>query len=675
MRLLLLLLLGLALFAGTFAVGCSDDGAADQERQELAQEQSESVALQQETEDPSSGSTEQSQEQEAEQPQSAVDTEHAQDEQPAEQSTAEIEQEQQQQSLTDPQAEVAEAEQDEDAQTQQELGTETSVVLGGERPATLLLPRGVDLSQPRPLIVLLHGYSSFAEQADQYFQFSLQVDEDGFGLLLPNGTIDQIRNRFWNATPECCDIFGAEPDDVGYIKSLIEEAQTVGRFDRVFAVGHSNGGFMAYRLACEEVPGLTAIVSLAGGAFAEPEDCRVPSPLSVLQIHGTKDQSVLYDGGRLPDHPDPDRQAVPGAKDSVLRWAGRAGCDIEDAEFFPPIDTDAAVEGAETSIVRFADGCAGSTVMELWTIEGGGHIPLVWGTDFTPGILKWLGERYDIESVSGESPGSSVEAHTIGGERTAELLLPTNQGDEPLPLVLSLHGYGADAETQDWYFGLSARIPAYGFALIAPQGTTDSQGNAFWNATDGCCNFYGSEVDDYAWLNQLVAEAREIVDVSGVYVVGYSNGGFMAYRLACEGLEGLVAIASLAGSEYGDRARCDDAPPISVLQIHGDADLDIPYGGTIGQGYAAEFPGALELLDRWVNRAGCDLPAYVEAERFDLDRTIEGEETSVVRNRESCVDGITIELWTIEGGSHRPFFQDDWPDRLLNWLLNDSRVN
>ncbi|MDE2745416.1 MAG: hypothetical protein OXI41_05455 [Chloroflexota bacterium] len=673
MRFLLLLLLGLALFVGAIAVGCNDDGAADQERPERAQEQSESDALQQETEDPPSVPTDQSQQQEAEQPQSAVQVRNAQDEQGDEQSTAEIEQEQQQQSAVDPPAEVAEAEQDQVTQPQQEQAAETSVVLGGERPATLLLPQGADLSQPRPLIVLLHGYSSFARQADQYFQFSQWVDDGGFGLLLPDGTIDQIRNRFWNATPECCDIFGAEPDDVEHIKSLIEEAQTHAAFDRVFAAGHSNGGFMAYRLACEEAPGLTAIVSLAGGAFAEPEECRVPAPLSVLQIHGTDDRIVLYEGGQLPDHPDPDRRSVPGAKDSVLRWAERAGCDIERANFFPPIDTDAAVEGAETSIVRFSEGCASGTVMELWKIEGGGHIPLVWETEFTPAILKWLAERYDLESASAESAEPSVETYAIGGERSADLMLPTDRGDEPLPLVLSLHGYQGEAEAHDWYFGLSARILGWEFALITPQGTTDSRGYAFWNATDGCCNFHGSEVDDFAWLSRLVAEAREIVDVSGVYVVGYSNGGFMAYRLACDGLDGLVAIASLAGSSFGDPERCADAPPVSVLQIHGSDDLDIPYAGTLE--YEGGYPGVVELINRWAARAGCDVASAVVLPSVDLEASVQGAETMVRQIRNGCADGITIELWTIEGADHFPSFQDDWPDRLLRWLFSESRAN
>ncbi|MXY85197.1 MAG: hypothetical protein F4Y95_01560 [Chloroflexi bacterium] len=663
-------LLGWLPIVALLVVACTGDEPA--EPQQLRQ--AESVTQAQRDSEPAAPQ-QQRQRQPADQPDKDDQPEASQadSEQSETQSVTQVEDAAQERQETEPQTQSEESEPEQDVQGQQEEATGTEIVLGGERPARLLLPHGANLSQPRPLIVLLHGYSSFARQADHYFQFSQSVDDGGFGLLLPNGTIDQIRNRFWNATPECCDIFGAETDDVGYIKALIEEANTYGVFDQVFAVGHSNGGFMAYRLACEEVPGLTAIVSLAGGAFAEHEECPVPAPLSVLQIHGTKDQSVLYEGGRLPDHPAPDRRPVPGAKDSVLRWAGRAGCDVEDPKFFPTIDTDAAVEGAETSIVRFANGCAQGTVMELWTIEGGGHIPLVWGTDFTPGILKWLADRYDLESVSDEAAGSGVETHTIGGERSAQLLLPRDRGDEPLPLVLSLHGYQGEAEAHDWYFGLSARILGWDFALITPQGTTDSRGYAFWNATDGCCNFTGSEVDDFAWLNQLVAEAREIVDLSGVYVVGYSNGGFMAYRLACDGLDGLVAIVSLAGSSFGDPERCEGAGPVSVLQIHGSDDLDIPYVGTLE--YEGGYPGAVELINRWAVRAGCDVASAVVLPNVDLEATIQGAETSVQQIRNGCADGIAIELWTIEGADHFPSFRDDWPDRLVAWLFDESRAN
>lgn len=565
------------------------------------------------------------------------------------------------------------------SQTEQQAEpTETKLVLGGDRSATLLLPETADRSEPRPLIVLLHGYGSRASEADGYFQFSQWVDDGHFGLLLPNGTVDQIRNQFWNATDECCDIFGVETDDVGYIKSLIEEAHNHAAFDQVFVVGHSNGGFMAYRLACEDVPGLTAIVSLAGGAFANPDDCATPTPLSVLQIHGTKDAEVLYEGGRLPSHPDSDRLAVPGAKEIVLRWAERAGCDPDAFEKLSPIDTDTAVEGEETSRLRYSEGCAAGARVELWTIEGGGHVPLVWGTDFTPGILEWLAQVYglDIQLLDPPAAPEGVDAIRIGGERPAQLLAPADRGGASIPLVLSLHGYSVDAQFQDWFFGLSQRITQYNFALITPQGTTDEAGNQFWNATSYCCDLHDSGVGDAAWLAGLVAEAREAVNISGVYVVGYSNGGFMAYRLACDGLDGLVAFASLAGSSHGDPAHCEGAPPISVLQIHGSEDEDIPYGGYRNpDGLEWSLPGALEVTKRWAERAGCDSGPREILPNIDLDQTIDGAETSVQRVHEGCNSGITIELWTIEGAGHFPEFQPDWPDRLLIWLFIESRTN
>ena len=651
-----MLLLGW-LFTAFVVIGCGGDER--EERQ--AQEQAQTVSVEQQA-DPA--------QQEGQSPAPEQPTRQDQTEQVADTS------DRGQQQLADQadqevQAEPAQSEQQDQQQAEPE--EERKLTIGVDRPATLLLPKDADRAEPRSLIVLLHGYGSNAAEVDGYFRFSSEVDKRGFGLLLPNGTEDRNTARFWNGTTECCDIYGAETDDVGYIKSLIDEARTIAAFDQVIAVGHSNGGFMSYRLACDDVAGLTAIVSLAGGAHSDGAECRVPTPLSVLQIHGTEDALVLYEGGRLPTHPNPHRLPVPSAKGSVLRWAERAGCDLEAAEQRPSIDTDSAVEGDETTVWRWTSECADGVITELWTIEGGGHVPLVWGTDFTPKILEWIAEREQNAAVVSASLPAPNEVLEIGGDRPVQLQLPADRGDEAIPLVLSLHGYGADAKGQDQYFGLSQRVTEYGFALITPQGTTDDRDNRFWNATDGCCNFHNSDVDDHAWLSSLVAEARDLVDVSGVYVVGYSNGGFMAYRLACDGLDGLVAIASLAGSSFGDPERCADAMPVSVLQIHGDADQSIPYQGTLE--YDGGYPGAEELVNRWALRAGCDVEAVADLPSIDLEADIDGDETTVQRTREGCDSGITIELWTIQGADHFPWFQSDWPDRLLNWLFSESRTN
>ena len=319
-------LAGLIIVVALLSVGCSGEESAEPESQPQAESESaerqESV---QQVRQVQQAEPQREAEQEAEQAESDERAEDREQPEPASgQADESVGAEVEQQSEDRTEA-VQEAQQQADAE-------KTKLTLGGDRAATLLIPKGVDRSEPRMLIVLLHGYGSHAREVDAYFQFSQWVDQSGFGLLIPNGTRDRNAAQFWNGTDECCDIFGAEPDDVGYLKSLIGEAQEHAAFDQVYAVGHSNGGFMAYRLACEEVPGLAGIVSLAGGAYSEAEQCRVPTPLSVLQIHGTEDALVLYESGRLPTHPDPERKPVRGVGIGEpmggagrLRWIGDRG--------------------------------------------------------------------------------------------------------------------------------------------------------------------------------------------------------------------------------------------------------------------------------------------------------------------------------------------------------------
>jgi len=144
---------------------------------------------------------------------------------------------------------------------------------------------------------------------------------------------------------------------------------------------------------------------------------------------------------------------------------------------------------------------------------------------------------------------------------------------------------------------LSAVTETQGALLILPDGTLNPNGDLFWNATDGCCNYYDSEVDDVAYLGGLVEEAMEhfAVDPKRIYVLGHSNGGFMSSRLACERSDLFAGIVNFAGSTWFDPADCgkpasrpegetEAAPiappePIAVLHVHGDWDTTIPYGG------------------------------------------------------------------------------------------------
>ena len=139
-----------------------------------------------------------------------------------------------------------------------------SITVGPEsRPATLKLPSDYALKSSWPLVMVLHGYTANSSMQDSYFGGSRTMDTLGFMLLLPNGTKNSAGDRFWNATPECCDFENSGVDDVSYLKNLLVSVKASHNVDpdRVYVMGHSNGGFMGYRLACEGVE-MSAMVSL-----------------------------------------------------------------------------------------------------------------------------------------------------------------------------------------------------------------------------------------------------------------------------------------------------------------------------------------------------------------------------------------------------------------------------
>lgn len=252
-----------------------------------------------------------------------------------------------------------------------------------DRPAAIVLPSAHDATTALPLVVLLHGYRASANLQNVYLGMSQLAEAHSFYLLLPDGTEDVTGNRFWNAQPACCDFGGTGVDDVGYLTTLIDQAEAQLPIDRsrIYFFGHSNGGFMAYRMACEIGDRLAAIGVLAGGDFEGDDDCVPPRPVSVLHIHGTQDETVAYEGGVL-------GSAFVGAVAATERWAARADCDLSMASAGQPFDLDTAVAGPETTPTEFTIGCTNAAVAR-YTMEGSSHIPAV-TRDGTGHVMTWL---------------------------------------------------------------------------------------------------------------------------------------------------------------------------------------------------------------------------------------------------------------------------------------------
>jgi polyhydroxybutyrate depolymerase len=250
---------------------------------------------------------------------------------------------------------------------------ELPTVFGGDRPVDLQIPL-ITEGETYPLVLVLHGYGAggFVQQA--YFGLD-DLPEKGSFVLAPEGTPDSGGSQFWNADDFCCDFENKNPDDVAYLGGMLDEVMAAWPIDpaRVRVIGHSNGGFMSYRLACDRADVVTSIVSLAGNAVNVP--CAPARSVHVLHLHGTDDETVPFTG------------ATPSADE----WAMRNGCATTRTPGATTLDLDGEAAGAETSI-GISDGCPADGGVELWTMTESSHVPTLRAA-FDEAIHTWWNDH------------------------------------------------------------------------------------------------------------------------------------------------------------------------------------------------------------------------------------------------------------------------------------------
>jgi polyhydroxybutyrate depolymerase len=270
--------------------------------------------------------------------------------------------------------------------------------------------------------------------------------------------------------------------------------------------------------------------------------------------------------------------------------------------------------------------------------------------------------------------GKACKKESVGGERAVKVHVPPSYScATAAPLVILLHGYSASGSLQEVYFKVAAEADKRGFLYLNPDGTKDPAGNQFWNATDSCCNFGKSTVDDSAYVSGLITEmsTEYNVDPKRVYVMGHSNGGFMSYRMACEHGDQIAAVATLAGAMWADTSKCPAKTPVSVLQVHGTSDAVISYDGGSIVGNA--YPSAKTTTEDWVTINGCAPTPDTSAAPFDLVGNLDGNESTSM-SYSGCKNGTNVALWSIEGGSHTPGISTEFTPRIIDFLLAQKKA-
>lgn len=202
---------------------------------------------------------------------------------------------------------------------------------GRDRTYHLYVPASLPAGRPVPLLLGLHGGTGWGEQFEANSGFDGIAEANGFLVVYPDGIEIPVPitpdGRVWNGG-DCCAVAAREGvDDVGYLSALIDELVATRNVDpeRVVAAGHSNGGIMAYRLACEAADKVAGVAIQSG--WLGIDACSPSQPVPVLHIHGTADDHAPIEGGR-------GSRSISGvdsraARESVGMLAAADGCDPE----------------------------------------------------------------------------------------------------------------------------------------------------------------------------------------------------------------------------------------------------------------------------------------------------------------------------------------------------------
>jgi polyhydroxybutyrate depolymerase len=291
--------------------------------------------------------------------------------------------------------------------------------------------------------------------------------------------------------------------------------------------------------------------------------------------------------------------------------------------------------------------------------------------------------------VRGTDPPITVDLQG----RTYDIYFPTTlDPTTPAPLFLELHGFvAASSTTTPWLDEEAANnfrpeAAMRGIIVVLPHATIDPTLNHyFWNATNSCCDFDMLGTNDIGYLAAVIQDVEKnsaaaaenlpdtvpayTIDTKRIWAFGHSNGGFMVNRMACDMADKLAGIVSMAGETYENQALCAASAPIAFLQVQGDADMTVPYGGGSPENIdiLPPAPGAIETTQDWAKKNDCNPKADTSEPEIQLMTTSTGPDTAKLVYDGCQANGHT-ELWTIHGGPHSPPWDASWPPDVFNYV-------
>jgi polyhydroxybutyrate depolymerase len=239
-------------------------------------------------------------------------------------------------------------------------------------------------------------------------------------------------------------------------------------------------------------------------------------------------------------------------------------------------------------------------------------------------------------------------ATPYGGQvRTFNLYVaPRVPAQVPVPLLIVLHGLYLDPATTEASSGLDAVADSQDVALVYPAGVGGS-----WDAGACCGEAHAQRVDDVGFLAALVGLVGRIrpIDLNRVYLAGFSNGGMMALKAACDRPDVFAAAVAVASTL---QTPCLGRHPVNALLLNGERDTTIPYDGErYSRFLGVPIPSAPESATVLARRSHCTTSRVSAAKAYSR------------RQFAGCTDDASVQLLTVPAMGHRwPTVQHDGVD-------------
>lgn len=263
-----------------------------------------------------------------------------------------------------------------------------------------------------------------------------------------------------------------------------------------------------------------------------------------------------------------------------------------------------------------------------------------------------------------------LSTHTIyheGRERYYLLYKPASVAtSKAAPVVMAFHGGGGVPENMMEMTGFNILAEHHGFIAVYPSGSGSTPRRLFWNIL--LSETYATEngVDDLGFITRVLHDvtSTSVVDTNRIFAAGFSQGGMLCYRLACDAeLSGrFAAIAVVSGTMTVSPASCHAQRPVPVISFHGKQDMFSNFAGGVAQSAPRNDqvarPGVSESIRYWVAKGGLPMAPSASGARGMARMEQFGPNES----------GFEVVSWSLENGGHT------WPGSNANlpeWMMGE----